>query len=97
MARHLLGVLLLSMKSTRMRFETPQTQLPGSCAEIRRESLLSRGGPVCLAEMPPPATIERISPDQVIVDVLVATLLKVQRSATPEVAAAAERYLAQLR
>ena len=88
---------MLSMKSTRMRFETPQTQLPGSCAEVRRDLLLSRGAPVCLAEMPPPAAIERISPDQVVVDILVATLLKVQKSATPEIVAAAERYLDQLR
>jgi hypothetical protein len=46
--------------------------------------------------MPAPEPIAQISPDQVVTDILIATLLKVQKTASAEVAAAAGRYLAQL-
>ena len=52
---------------------------------------------VNLAEMSPPVEIPKVDPDQVVQDILVSTLLKVQRKASPEVQLAAARYLQALK
>ena len=91
LAHELLKGGLLSMKSNRTRF-LPQDKLTGSLNRPYRGV-----GPVRLTEMPSPMTLPEISPEQVVADILVCTLERVQRSSSPEVAAAAARYLSVFR
>lgn len=46
-----------------------------------------------LAEMSAPSAVPKVSPEQVVQDILVSTLHKVRRNASPEVRRAAEKYL----
>ena len=64
--------------------------------EWKLEPTLSQE-PIDLQRMSPPLPIVRIEPDQIIEDLLVATLTRVQRSNRGELAAAAARYLTLLR
>ncbi len=82
---------VLSMKSNRTRFR-PQGKLTGSLNSRYRGA-----GRVRLAEMPSPVILPEISPEQVVADILVCTLERIQRSSSPEVAAAAARYLSVFR
>jgi hypothetical protein len=50
-----------------------------------------------LTEMAAPVPIQQIQPDQVIEDIIIATLKRVQNSANPELAAAALRYITLLK
>ena len=50
-----------------------------------------------LAQMPAPLPVSPLDPDQIIEDILVSTLTRVQASAKPELAAAAARYITLLR
>jgi hypothetical protein len=84
---------LLSMKSNRMRLSKPfeaQNRLntPWNVFSSKRA--------IDIRALPPPLPIPKVDPDKVIEDVLVATLKRVQRSAKPEIAAAAARYLSLL-
>jgi hypothetical protein len=81
------------MKSNRTRLQ-PHGNLAGSLNSRYRYRNVT---PVQLAEMPAPVALPQISPDQVVVDILVSTLERVQRSSSPEVAAAAARYLSVFR
>jgi hypothetical protein len=47
--------------------------------------------------MAPPTPVSEISPDQIVTDILVSTLLRVQQSGNKEISAAAARYLSVLR
>ena len=51
---------------------------------------------VSLENLPAPLPISKVSPDKLIEDILVSTLRRVQGSASPEVAAAAARYISLL-
>jgi hypothetical protein len=79
------------MKSNRTRLQ-PQVTFPPSFRRSFR-GLHS----VRLTEMPAPEALPEISPDQVVTDILICTLERVQRSSSPSVAAAAARYLESLR
>lgn len=54
-------------------------------------------GKVNLREMAPPSAIAKIHPDQVVEDILMSTLLKVQSQASPEISAAAARFVELIR
>jgi hypothetical protein len=93
LARQLLIRRLLSMKSSRIRFyKTKATPV-----SIRHSGMNEADGPLALASMPNPAEIEAVSPEQVVTDIVVSTLLRVQQCSSAEVAAAAGRLLATLR
>ena len=80
------------MKSNRMRLYKPETR-------GRRESeLIFAPQPpgISIEDLPAPLPVAKVSPDQLIEDILIATLRRVQNSSSPEVAAAAARYLALL-
>jgi hypothetical protein len=51
---------------------------------------------VSIENLPAPLPISKVSPDKLIEDILVSTLRRVQGSASPEVAAAAARYISLL-
>jgi hypothetical protein len=53
--------------------------------------------PVRLAKMPAPTILPDVSPEQVVTDIVISTLQRVQRSSSPDVAAAAARFLSALR
>ncbi|HEX7860372.1 MAG TPA: hypothetical protein VF773_08615 [Verrucomicrobiae bacterium] len=46
--------------------------------------------------MPAPLPIAKVSPDQLIEDVLISTLRRLQENSSPEVSAAAARYISLL-
>lgn len=52
---------------------------------------------VDLAEMSAPSAIPKVNPEQVVQDILVSTLQKVRRKASPDVREAAEKYLEAIR
>ena len=82
------------MKSNRMRLFTPMI-----CEnEGLGLNLFSAGSalPVPLESLPAPLPVRKIHPDQLIEDILVATLRRVQENASPEVSAAASRYISLL-
>ena len=54
-------------------------------------------GAIDLDGMPAPAVIEKIAPERIIADILVATLSRVQRDSSPEIAEAAEKFISVLR
>ena len=82
------------MKSNRMRFFTPVTI--GSERYSGSSISADASMPVALETLPAPLPISKILPDQLIEDILVATLRRVQSNASPEVAAAAARYISLL-
>lgn len=79
------------MKSNRSRLH-PHGKLRDSL-KIRYRGVRS----FSLTQMPAPVTLPEISPEQVVADILVCTLERIQRSSSPEVAAAAGRYLSVFR
>ena len=83
----------LNMDSSRIRF---YQGTPSACSIVALRPGGSLPSPR-LSEMPAPGPIEPVTPDQVVVDIIVSTLSRVQRSANPDVAAAASRYLSSLR
>jgi hypothetical protein len=83
------------MKS-RIRFYRKAVAQNGATSN-RIPAFRSRRQAVRLADMPAPAAIEPVDPDQVVVDILTATLQRVQQCSSAEVSAAAGRYLAALR
>ena len=54
-------------------------------------------GAVDLAEMSAPAVIPKVHPEQVVQDILISTLQKVQKKSSPEVSRAAAKYLALIK
>jgi hypothetical protein len=81
------------MKSNRMRLYKPNAGTKGRFEPgYSQEPKLS----LCLEEMPPPLPIARVTPDDIIEDILISTLHRVQESASPAVAAAAARYISLL-
>ena len=88
----MLFVGLLSMNSNRMRLYAP-----GAAGRFQVGSRdLKDGLPIRLEALPAPLPINKISPDQLIEDILVSTLRRVQANSSPEVAAAAARYISLL-
>jgi hypothetical protein len=84
----------LSMKSNRMRLSQPRI---GIKDRIKAGVILGMtGSTVRLEELPAPLPITKVPPDQLIEDILISTLRRVQNSAAPEVAAAAARYITLL-
>lgn len=83
----------LSMKSNRMRLSQPETGIKDRRTGV---ALGLTSYAVKLQELPAPVPIAKVSPDQLIEDILVCTLRRVQNTAAPEVAAAAARYLTLL-
>ena len=81
------------MKSNRMRFRRPAL---GIERRLQGNGLLELTGPLQLEQLPAPLPIAKVAPDQVIEDILLATLRRVQKSGSPEVAAAAARYMSLL-
>ena len=94
LAHYMLIADLLSMKSNRMRLYTPKAGARGRFQVGLGE--LNDGEPIRLEELPAPLPITKISPDQLIEDILVSTLRRVQANSSPEVAAAAARYISLL-
>jgi hypothetical protein len=90
LAQLVLNPVCSDMKSNRINFYKASHSLKKSLATFSTAS-------ASLADMPPPQMVASISADQVVSDILVATLLRVQESANAEVAEAVERYLAILR
>lgn len=85
---------LLSMKSNRMRQLKPKP-----LARERFQVCLNDGNesfPIAFKNLPAPLPIEKIPADQLIEDILVSTLRRVQERSSPEVAAAAARYISLL-
>lgn len=54
-------------------------------------------GTVDLREMPEPSAVPKVEPEQIVEDILISTLLKVRAKSSPEIGAAAGRYLALIR
>jgi hypothetical protein len=81
------------MKSSRIRFY--KTKATPVC--IRHSGVKETDAPVALASMPTPAEIEVVSPEQVVNDIVISTLLRVQQCSSADVAAAAGRLLANFR
>jgi hypothetical protein len=54
-------------------------------------------GKLLWRELPAPSVIPRVDPDEIVRDILEATLLRVQNSSSPDVAAAAMKCLNLLR
>lgn len=82
------------MKSNRMRLPKP---LIGTEERFHTGLLLGlTGSPVKIEELSAPLPISKVSPDQLIEDILISTLRRVQNAASPEVAAAAARYISLL-
>jgi hypothetical protein len=82
------------MKSNRMRLYKPiagVTERFKVSLEKANESL-----PFRLEDLAAPLPITKVSADQLIEDILVSTLRRVQASSSPEVAAAAARYISLL-
>jgi hypothetical protein len=82
------------MKSNRMRLSQPDLGIKELFS--RRVHFQTDGASVCIENMPAPLPVAKVSPDQLIEDILVSTLRRVQSTASPEVAAAAARYIALL-
>jgi hypothetical protein len=85
------------MKSNRMRIGRPAGRI---AKDLASAYLVASGGVslgVDLTQMAPPAPVTHLHPDQIIEDILLATLSRVQASANPELAAAAARYMTLLR
>ena len=80
------------MKSNRMRLYSPTTK---AREKINGFECVS-GIPISLATLPAPLPINKVAPDQLIEDILLATLRRVQENSSPEVAAAAARYITLL-
>lgn len=82
------------MNSNRMRLFTPII----SENEGLSRNFFSAGShlPLALESLPAPLPVQKIHPDQLIEDILVATLRRVQEDASPEVSAAASRYISLL-
>lgn len=92
LAHYLLVTILLSMNSNRMRLYTPiagVTKRFGS-------GVAKPDTPIRLEDLPAPLPIAKISPDELIEDILISTLRRVQENSSPEVAAAAARYISLL-
>lgn len=82
------------MKSNRMRLFTPTT----SAVERLHAGFIHSAStlPLSMESLPAPLPIAKISPDQLIEDILLATLRRVKEQSSPEVAAAAARYITLL-
>jgi hypothetical protein len=82
------------MKSNRMRLGQPNIGIAGRLEpKLIFEVMEDR---VIIESLPAPLPISKVSPDKLIEDILVSTLRRVQGSASPEVAAAAARYISLL-
>src|SRR5689334_21878566 len=97
MARRLLHRRRSVMKSNRMRFYKGLRGVAKPVVAFRSSGAEDECRPANLADMPEPGVLPPISPDQVVTDILVATLLRVQQSSNSVVAAAAARFLSALR
>jgi hypothetical protein len=77
-----------------MRLFTPIN----SGSDRLRRNLISTDAslPIALETLPAPLPVSKVHPDQLIEDILIATLRRVQDNASPEVAAAASRYISLL-
>jgi hypothetical protein len=94
LAQDVLLTVCSVMKSNRMRLGQPSLGItnrlePNLIFEVMEDC-------VSIESLPAPLPISKISPDQLIEDILVSTLRRVQGSASPEVAAAAARYISLL-
>lgn len=82
------------MSANRLRLmpsPEPLSRLEGDMVVVQS------GNPVDLEAMPPPMPIPKIPSEQIIEDILVATLQKVRRSASPEMSEAALKYIRLIR
>jgi len=80
------------MKSNRMRLYTPTTK----AIEGLRGGFIQSASTLRMQSLPAPVPVAKISPDQLIEDILLATLRRVKDQSSPEVAAAAARYITLL-
>jgi hypothetical protein len=82
------------MKSNRMQLGQPSI---GTTRRLKPKlSFEVMEDHVSIESLPAPLPISKVSPDKLIEDILVSTLRRVQGSASPEVAAAAARYISLL-
>ena len=93
---------LLLLMAFEFNMKSNRTRLPGLawdkgyCPGVNRmRSSLANGK--LHEELPAPLAIAPIEPDQIIQDILEATLLRVQNCSSPEVAAAAARFMGMLK
>ena len=85
------------MNSNRMR---PIRTAAGATIRLEREwssAPPEDAGPIDLDGMPAPLAVEKVAPERIVADILVATLSRVQNDSSPEIAAAAEKYINVLR
>jgi hypothetical protein len=85
------------MKSNRIRFNFAVSE-----ANDRFRTKLSpitsfEAGKLFWQQLPAPLSVPQIGPDEIIRDILEATLLRVQKSSSPDIAAAAVKCLNLLR
>ena len=82
------------MKSNRMRLYQPTI----TAVERLRAGFIQSAStlPLSMESLPAPLPIAKVSPDQLIEDILLATLRKVKDQSSQEVAAAAARYISLL-
>jgi hypothetical protein len=85
------------MKSNRMLLKTSAVETANRFESHHISTVPTSGQSLDLKEMPAPLAISRVAPDQIIEDILVSTLLRLQSSAKGDLAAAAARYLTLLR
>lgn len=82
------------MNSNRMRPFKPVTAIK---ERFRFEAIYQTPTlPIKLEDLPAPLPIAKVSPDQLIEDVLISTLRRLQENSSPEVSAAAARYISLL-
>jgi hypothetical protein len=55
--------------------------------------LRTPGSPLKIDELPAPLPIAKVSPDEMIEDIILSTLRRVQQTGSPELAAAASSYI----
>lgn len=82
------------MKSNRMRHYKPKPPARESFSVYSKDG--NKSYRVALRNLPAPLPISKVSPDQLIEDILVSTLRRVKERSSPEVAAAAARYITLL-
>jgi hypothetical protein len=91
LARDLLKAPHLYMDSNRMRLYTRGKRF----ASMLAGSGVADG--VNLDEIPAPVAIVKPAPEQIVQDIVLSTLARIQESGSPEIAAAAAHYITRIR
>lgn len=85
------------MKSNRFRVHPPPQSGNRWDEDLAALNPSGASGKIDLSRMPAPVLPPPTEPDQIIEDILVATLLRVQRNSSKEIVAAAQKYLQKIK